>query len=147
MRRLLADLEPAGRVEVEALDEPRCPSPKLGRQGGEDLEPGRGHHGTQAELRRRTGKPGQEQRLGLVRGHPGQPRAVPVDQPDAAVRATFRVDRDPRLAQRIDVTVDAPDRDLELPGEGRGSHLAAGLEEQEKRHEAGCTHPRSLAQI
>ena len=62
------------------------------------------------------------------------------------MRATFRVDRDARLAQRFDVTVDAPDRHLELAGEGRSGHLAAGLEEQQERHKAGCTHPRSLAQ-
>ena len=86
----LARLEPVAGVEVEALDEARRPDAQLGRQRGEHLELRRRHDGAQTELRGGAGQAREEQRLGLVAGHPGQPRAVAVDEPEAAVRRRAR---------------------------------------------------------
>ena len=79
---------------------------------------------------------GQEHRLGLVGGHAGQPRAIAVDEADAAMRAAIGVQRHAGLAQRIDVPVHRPDRDLELAGELRRGLAAARLEKQQERDEA-----------
>ena len=137
----LVGVIPGGRVEVEPLDEARCPRPELDRQRRQDLQPGRRDDRPEAELGGRAGQPRQEQRLGLVGGHPGEPRPVAVDEADAAVRSAIGVDRDAGRAQRIDVAVDRPDRDLELLGELRGGLAAARLEEQQERDESGRTHP------
>ena len=58
------------------------------------------------------------------------------------MRAALGVDRDARRAERLDVAVDRPDRDLELAGElGRGEP-AAGLEQQEQGQQPGRAHRR-----
>ena len=111
--------EPVAGVEVEALDQARRPRPQLGWQRGEDLELGGRDDGPEAELGGRPGQPGQEQRLGLLAGHPGQPRPVAVDQPDAAVDAALGVDRHARRAERLDVAMDGPFGDLELARRAR----------------------------
>ena len=133
-------LEPARRVEVEALGDPAGPRPELRRQGGHDLEPGGRDDRPEPELRGRPRQPAQEDRLGLVGGQAGQPRPVAVDEADAAVRPALGVDRDAGLGERLDVAVDRPDRDLELVGELRGRHPAAGLEEQQDVDESAGTH-------
>src|SRR5262249_16262699 len=51
----LAGAEPAGGVQVEALEEPGRASAQLRGQGGEHLQAGAGDHRAQAELRRRPG--------------------------------------------------------------------------------------------
>ena len=140
MRHVLVPLEPAGRIEVEALDQARGPRPQLGRQGGHDLELCGGHDRPEAELGGRAGEPGQEQRLGLVRGHAGQPRPVAVDEADAAVRPALGEDRDAGRAQLLDVAVDGPDGDLQLTGELRRGQAAAALEQEQQVDEAAGTH-------
>ena len=119
---------------------PRGPRPQLRRQRGHDLELGSGDDRAQTELRRRAGQAGRNRRLGLVGGHPGKPRPIAVDQPDAAERATLGEDRHTGGAQLLDVAVDRPDRDLELARElGRGQ-AATALEQQQQVDEAAGTH-------
>ena len=137
-----AGLEPARRIEMEALDESRGARPELGRERGEDLQPGGRDDRPEPELGRGSGQPRQEERLGLVGGHPGQPGPVAIHQADPAVRPAFGIDRDPSLAERLDVAMDRPDRDLELIGQLARRQLAAGLEEEEQRDEAGGAHRR-----
>ncbi len=140
----LTGAEPLARVEMESLHEARGPDPELRRQRCEDLQLRGGHDGPESELRGRAGQPGQEQCLGLVAGHPGQPRAVAIDQPEASPRAALSVDRHTRRTQRLDITVDRPFGDLELGRELGGGQLAASLEEEQERHEAGCAHPATI---
>jgi hypothetical protein len=64
----------------------RDPGAELGRQGGDDLDLRRGHDGSEAQLRGRAWQARQEQRSGLVRGHPGKPRPIALDQADPAGR-------------------------------------------------------------
>ena len=89
----LARPEPVAGIEMEALDEPRRPGAQFGGQGGEDLELRGGDHGPESELGGGARHPREEECLGFLAGHPGEPRAISVDQADAAVRAPFRVDR------------------------------------------------------
>ncbi len=140
----LAGPEPFAGVEVEALDQARGPRPELDRQRREDLELGGGDDRPEPELGGRSGQSGEEQRLGLLGGHPGQPRPVAVHQPDPAVRAALGVDRHARRAQRLDVAVDRSFGDLELARQLGGGQLAARLEQQQERHEARCTHDRTI---
>ena len=140
VRHRLARLEPLAGIEVEALDQPRGAGPQLRRQRGEDLELRGRDDRPETELRGRSRQSRQEERLGLLAGHPGQARPVAVDEPDPAVRPALRVDRDARRAERLDVAMDGPLGDLELLGELGGGQLAAGLEQQEERHEARRTH-------
>ena len=86
VRHRLAGTEPAGRVEVEPLEEAARAAPELGGQRGQDLEPGRRDHGPEPELGGRAGEPGEEQGVGFLGRHAGEPGAVAVDQADAAVR-------------------------------------------------------------
>jgi hypothetical protein len=68
----------------------------------------------QAELRRWSRQPGQEERLGLLGGQAGEASPVPVHEADAARGTALGVDRDAGLGERLDVPVDRPDRDLQL---------------------------------
>ena len=102
-----------------------------GRQGGHHLELRGGDDRAETQLRGGTGQAGEEQGLGLVGGHAGQPRAVAVDEPDPTERAALREDRDAGRAQLLDVAVDGPDRHLQLarelaPRSGRRGSGAAG---------------------
>ena len=105
--------------------------PELGRQRGHDLQPGRGDHRPEAQLRGRPGQPRQEHRLGLVRrsarsAGSGSRRRGGRRRADRAPRRSAR-----RPRERLDVAVDRPDRDLELVRQLAGRHPAAGLEQQE----------------
>ena len=71
---------------MEALDEARGARPELRWERRHDLELGGRHDRPEAELRGRPGQAGQEQRLGLVGGHAGEPRPVAVDEADPAER-------------------------------------------------------------
>ena len=136
VRDRVARAEPRGRVEVEALDQARGAGTELAGQRGEDLQAGSGDDRAQPELRGRAGHAGEEERLRLVRGEPGQPRPVAVDELDAAVRAALGVDRHARGAERVDVAMDRALADLELGRQHRGRGPAARLEEQEQLDEA-----------
>ena len=131
VRRRVAVVIPPGRVEEEPLGDPGRSLAQLRRQRRVQLELGRGQHRAQAELGRRARHPGELQRLRLGGGQPGQPGPVPAQELVAAGRAGVAVDRHPRLAQRLDVTVDRPHRHLELGCElGRGQP-PAGLQQQQ----------------
>ena len=136
----VAGREPGRRVEVESLDEARGSGTQLAGERGQDLEPRGGHDRSEPELRGRPGHAGEEERLGLVRGEPGQPRPVAVDQLDPAVRTALRVDRDARGAERVDVAVDRALADLELGRQHGGRRPAARLEEQEQLDEPRRAH-------
>ena len=56
------------------------------------------------------------------------------------MRAALGVDGDAGGAERLDVAMDGPDRDLQLLCELRGGHAATRLEEQQQREQAGRTH-------
>lgn len=141
----MAGLEPAGGVQVEALDEARRARAQFGRQGGHHLELGRRHDRAQPELRGRTREPGQEQGFGLVGGQPGQTRPVAVHEADPAVRATVRIDRDTGGRQRLHVAMDRPDRHLQLGRQLAGGQATARLEEEQQVDEAAGTHPGRIA--
>ena len=140
VRDRLAGREPAGGIEVEPLDQARRARPQLRRQRRHDLELGGGDHGPEPELRGRTRQARQEERLRLVRGHPGEARPVSVDEADPAMRPPIGVDRDARGAQGVDVAMDASDADFELARELGRRHAAARLEEQQQRDETGGAH-------
>ena len=137
VRHRVTRLEPSSRVEVEPLDEARGSDPQLGGQRGKDFESG---CGPQAQLRGWPGQTGEEESLGLVSRHTGEPGAVPLDQLHAAVRAALGVDRDARLAQCVNVAMDGPLRDLELLRQLRGRHPTAGLQEEEHGDQPRRTH-------
>src|SRR5436190_1106964 len=143
----LAGVEPFARVKVEPLDQSRGTGAQLGRERGQDLELRSRDDRAEPELRGGTREAGKEQGLGLLAGHPRQPRPIAVHQPDAAMGAAFGVDRDGRRTQRFDLAVDRPFRDLELGRELAGRQLAARLEEEQQRDETGRTHAATLTAI
>jgi hypothetical protein len=138
--QLLRRLEPAGGIEVETLRHPTGPRPKLGRQRGHDLQACRGDDRAKSKLRGRARHTGQEHGLGFVRGQARQAGAVAVHQPDAAMRASFRVDRNAGLGQRLDVAIDRPNGHLELPGQLTCRHPVACLEQEEDVDESAGAH-------
>ena len=124
----LARHEPAGRVEVEPLRQARgaLRSSVAARRATFSLAAATTVPSPSSAAG--PGTPGQEHRLGLVLGHPGQPRPIAVDEADPALRSALRVDRDAGLGERLDVAMDRPDRDLQLLGESsrRSSRPGSG---------------------
>ena len=108
------------------------------RQRGQDLQTGVREHTAEAELGRRRGR--DEQRLRLGRREPCELRPVATGQPIAACRPPQRLDRNAGGSERLDVAVNRPDRDPEVPGElGRGE-LPPQLQEEKQRHQPRCPH-------
>ena len=140
VRHLLTGLEPARSVQMEPLEQAGGAPAQLRGERRKDLEPRGRDHRPETELRSGSRDPGQEQRIGLVRGHPGEPRPVALDEPDASVRAALRVDRHARDGERLDVSMDRPDRHLELPRELGGGHHAPCLEQEQQADQAGGAH-------
>src|SRR4029079_12099444 len=95
----------------------------------------------QPELGGGSGQARQEQGFGLLGSHAGQARPIPVDEADAAGRATLGVDRDPRRTELLDVAVDRPDRHLELARQLRAGHATALLQEEQQIDQATGAHP------
>src|SRR5205823_3005315 len=85
------------------------------------------------ETRERVAEPEQWDELGLPQRQPGHIGAVALDQTDAAVSSRFRVDRDARRGERLDVAVDRPDGDLEPLGQLARRRALAAL----KKHQDG----------
>src|SRR5690606_23242485 len=79
-RVLLLLVEPAGRVEVEPLPDPRGASPQLCRESGFQLDLRRGEDRAQAQLGRRSRDPCEEQRLRLIGRQPRQPGPISIEQ-------------------------------------------------------------------
>ncbi len=132
--------EPAARVEVEEPLRAGGPLLELRRQRGEHLEPRGGELAAEAELGRRAGHAGGEERLRLVRGQAGEARPVAAREPVAARRPAHGLDGHARGGEGLDVAVHGADRHLEaLRDVGRGQ-LAAGLEEEQERDETGRAH-------
>ena len=140
VRRRVAVVVPAGRVEEEPLGDPSRPLAQLRRQRRVELELRRGQHRAQAELGRGGGHPRELERFRLGGGQPGQPGPVAAEELVAAGRAGVAVDRHPRLAQRLDVTVDRPHRHLELGRELRRGQPPAGLQQQQDRDKPARAH-------
>ena len=133
-------MEPAGRHEQEALAQAGGPTAQLGGQCGEHLELRRREHGPQAELRRRTLEPGEEERLCLVLVEAREPGPIAVHELIAARRSPLRVYRHPCSREAVDVAIYGPQRHLELVGEFARRHPAARLEEQENGDQAARVH-------
>ena len=127
---------------MEPLHDARSASTQLRRQRGQDFEACRRHHGSQPELGRWAWQTTEEERLRLLGRHAGQPRTVPIHEPHAAGWPTLRVDRHAGGGERVDIAEDRPLGHLELASELRSRQLSAGLQQQEQRHESGCTHVR-----
>ncbi len=143
-RQIVLVVIPAGRVEMEPRPDPLGPVPQRLGQRCQQLELGRRHRLAQAEVGGDVRRPGQEQRVGLVRRQAGQPRPVTVEQPKTTVRTPVRHDRDAGQAEGIDVAVDGTDRDLEF-----GRQLGTGepppvLKEQDDRQQPARPHPPLL---
>ena len=140
MRNAVLRPEPAARVEVEEPLRARGPLLELGRERGEHLQARGGQLAAEAELGRRPGHAGGEERLRLVRGQAGQARPVAAREPVAAGRPAHGLDGHARGGEGLDVAVHGADGDLEaLCDVGRGE-LAAGLEEEQERDETGRAH-------
>ena len=139
--------EPARCVEVEALRDARCSRPELRREGGKDLELRGAHDRAETELRGRARQPRQEQPLRLVGREAGQPGPVAIHEADTAARSAFGVDRNAGLAQGIDVTVDGPDRDLELFGQLGGGQASARLQQEQQVNQATRAHAHAAYAI
>ncbi|APE19739.1 hypothetical protein vnz_01140 [Streptomyces venezuelae] len=90
---------PAQRVEVEAFADPSCPVPERGRERRGQFQLCRREHLAQPQVRRRTGQPGEEQRLGLLGVQSGQLGPVAAEQLVAATVPGVPVDRDAGAAQ------------------------------------------------
>ena len=127
---------------MEALHQARGAGAQLERQRRQHLQPGSGHHRAQPELRGGARQTRQEERLGLLGGQAGEAGAIAVDEADPAVGSALGVDGHPGFGQGLDVAMDRPDRHLEVAGELRGREAAAGLEQEEQRHEAAGAHRR-----
>lgn len=130
---------------MEALTDPAGPVPQRHRQGRGQLQLGRREHLAQAQVRRRAGQSGQEQRLGLLGVQPGEPGPVTAQQLVAAAVPGVAVDRDARAAERVDVAVHGPDRYPQLRGEFAGGQPAPVLEQQDEGQEAGRAHGPIIA--
>ena len=117
---------------MEAFLDAAGPVAQLGRQRRPQLQLGRRDDRAETERGRRTGQAGQEERLGLAGGQPGQTGAVAVEQLISAGRTGVTVDRHARLLQGLDVAIDRADGDLQLGRErgrrqpARGSARAGG---------------------
>ncbi len=90
---------PAESVEVEALSDPVGSVPQGGRERRNQFQLCRREHLAQSQVVRRTGHPGQEQRLGLVGVQSGEPGPVAAEQLVAATVPGVPVDRNARAAQ------------------------------------------------
>ena len=111
------------------------------RKRREELEPRGGELAAEPELGGRPGHPGGEERLGLVRGQAGEPRAVAAREPVAAGqgRAPPRPgtpaaasDSMSRWTVRTEIS--------SMPGELGSRELAARLEHEQQRDEPRRTH-------
>ena len=132
VRRCGLDLIPTHRIQVEALAHTMLVSPAgIGKRGRQLAQRGR-KLPADPQIGKGLGDAEHEQRAHLAFGQPCQVGAVAVEQRVAALRSRLAVDRHPRGAERVDVAVDGPLGDLQLPGELLCSHPAAGLEEHQK---------------
>ena len=124
--------KPAARVQVEEALRPRRPLLELGRERGEQLQPGGGKLAAETELGRRARHPGCEERLRLVAGQPGQPGAVAAREAVAPRRPAQRLHRHARGREGVDVAVHRAHRHLQpLCNVGR-RQLAACLEQEQE---------------
>ena len=112
----------------------------LGRQRGEELEAGGGERSGQTEVGGRSRDADGQQRGRLLRAQPGEAGPVPGQDAAAAAGTGVRVDGHAGCAQRLEVSIDRADRDLELGGQLRRPHLAARLEQEQQAHEAVGAH-------
>lgn len=138
-RRVLFPV-PSERVEVEPLPDPASPVPQWSRQRRSQFQLCRRQHLAQSQVVRRTGQPGQEQRLGLVGVQSGEPGPVAAEQLVTAVVPGVPVHRNTRAAQRVDVPVDGPDRDTQLFGELTCRQPAPVLQQEDEGEEPGRAH-------
>ena len=141
MRDLVVRRVPAGRVQVEAASASGRPASRSSaRERRTQLELGGGEGRAEPELGGGPGMPGEEQRLRLPGGQPGQPGAVAGEQLVAAGVPGVAVQRHARRVQRLDVAVDGAHRHLQLLGELGGGHPAPGLEQQQDREKTAGLH-------
>ncbi|BBH70652.1 hypothetical protein ACTI_73370 [Actinoplanes sp. OR16] len=136
---------PAVGVEVEPLPDPHRRLSVRDRQRRHQLEFGGGHLSAQTELGSGLRHAGQEQRLGLIGGHPGQPGPVAVHELVSAGRPRLGVDRHTRRGERLHVAVDGPGGDTELRGQPGGAQPPAALQQQHQGQQPARTHPAHSA--
>ncbi len=129
---------------MEALRDPRGELSGRRRQAGEQLHLGRGRVAGEAEVVGCVRESCERQRACLGRRQRSQPGAVVVVQSHPAVAPGLAVDRYAGRAQRVDVAVDRPDRDGELPRECCGARPAARLQQYQHRNQSLGPHPHSL---
>ncbi|GAA2406721.1 hypothetical protein GCM10010433_01610 [Streptomyces pulveraceus] len=139
-RRAVAFPVPRRGVEVEPLGDPAGPVAQLGGQRGHELQLYGRHGRAPAEIGGGRRQPGQEQRVGLVRGQPGQPGAETAEQPVAAVVTGFAVQRHTCRAEGLHVTVDGAHGHLQRVGQLLCCHPFAVLQEQQDGHQSARTH-------
>ncbi|GFE21359.1 hypothetical protein Sliba_18120 [Streptomyces nigrescens] len=97
-------------------------------------------HRAQAQVFRRPGRSGEEERGGLGVGEPGQPGAVSVHQAVAAGGTAVGADGNSRREERLDVPVDRTDRHLQFRREFGSGHPPAVLEQQKQGEKPVGTH-------
>lgn len=131
---------PAERVEVEPLTDPPGPVPQRWRQGRGQLQLRRRQDLPQAQVVGRARQSGQEQRLRLVDMQPGQPGPVAAEQLVSPAVPRVPVHRNARGAQRVDVPVDGPHRDVQLLRQLTGRQPPPVLQQEDEREEPGGAH-------
>ena len=124
MRRLFGFSKPGRGVEEKpVLHLLRAFAQTFG-EGGQQLGFRTRHDRAEAEIGSRPRKAGEKQSVGFFRRQAVQTGAVTVQQPVAALRSPFAVDRDAGLAQGIDVSVDGAFGDFEFVGKHSGGDPA-----------------------
>jgi signal transduction histidine kinase len=102
-----------------------------------DIRPG---FRTKSQFGSGPGKADHHRGLRLARRQAGEPRAVAVQELEAAARPAIAIDRYPGSAQRVDVAIDGALGHLELDREIRCSQPPTQLQQDEDRKEAAGTH-------
>lgn len=125
------------------MDERRGPAVVGQARGDPDLPVRRREEALQAELAQGAWHAQDEQGLGFRWPQAAKREAVARDELAAAAGSRFGEDRHPGDAERRQVPVDRPDRDLELLSQGLGGRPSPGLEQQDQGHQpVGAHHSR-----
>ena len=145
--RLVAGLEPAARIEVEARTHPPRLGLPVGGQRGEQLQLGSGRLVPQAEIAGGAGQAGKEQRSRLGCGEPIEAGLPAIEEGKATIASGLGINRHAGGAQLVDVPVDSSDRNLQLVGEDFRTGSAPSLEDHQDGEETTCAHEPSLPPV
>jgi hypothetical protein len=135
--------EPAGHIQMNQRGA-RSRAAESG--GGADLAVRRGDGAVKTEVAQHIRDAQDKERLCLVGVQGAQREPVVVHELAPAAWPGLGNDRDAHRAERLQIPVDGPDRHLKLTGQSPGGHPAAGLQDQDQRHQTICSHQRTVTQ-